>query len=194
MNQRTRPFDGTLNKALPQLASEPVDWSGRQVNMYEGLYRIARMLSWFEYAGFIVSYDGGSFATTTMPTITIFRKDRNIMASKQKLGEWNGIARIPFNVPERKKFDKWLQGEPDVFFELGEIIAQDYKLSLSHEDRSGAVMASLSCYNPKEANYKYTLVSRAPTVQDAIAVTVFKHLVLAEGKWQEPDAEADLWG
>lgn len=194
MHQRTLPFDGTLNNELPRLASETLDWGNAQVHLYEHLYRIARTLRRFERAGFFVSYDGGSFATATMPKITITREDRNIMASKSKLGEWNGIARVPFNVPERKKFDAWLKKDPDVFFELGEIIAMDYKLSLSHEDRSGAVMASLSCYNPKEPNYKYTLVSRAPTVLDAIAVTVFKHLELAQGKWQEPDADVDMWG
>lgn len=144
--------------------------------------------------GHVVILTMGSISKKTYPKLEVYGE--RIMAKKEKneIGDWKGIARVPFNSPERDAFVTWLKSEPDIFLELSEIIAQDYKLSLSYDSRSDAIMASLSCYNAKEPNYKMTLVSRAPTFWDALCVTVFKHTVLCEGKWNDAPEDSDKWG
>lgn len=186
--------DSTLNKALPKVGRETLDFDGRQASFYEVVYSVTRMFNRFERAGFLVEYEGGSFADCELPKITVMKGTHKMAKNKSTLGEWNGIAKVAFNNPERRKYDDWIKTKPDIELEVGELIGQDYKVSFSHDSRSGAVMCSVSCYAASSPNYKYTLISRAPTFWDALAVSIFKHTVLADGVWTEAETEDDMWG
>lgn len=170
-------------------------WAQRHSDMLDYVMNTADMLRNFEHVGCIAFHTDFSLAKFIYPTWRITRMAKKTETKKGTMGDWKGIVAVPFGADEKREYAAQEIEFSDVALELGEIIATDYKLSLSHDNRSGAVMASLSCYNPDDPNYKSTMISRAPTVMDAIGVTVFKHVHVAERVWAESgDGDADLWG
>jgi len=190
-----KALDSTINIVAYGGTLDPDSWKQRHVDLFEYVVKTAATLKRFERGGCFVSMSDYNLKSLTYPNFRIEPMAKKETKSDSKMGSWNGIATVPFNSPEKEQFQKWQVDQDDWETDLTELIAQDYKLSLSHDNRSGAIMASLSCYNPKEPNYKYTLISRAPTPLLAVAVTLFKHLELSGGDWNAAQPEdADLWG
>jgi len=190
-----RPVDGTINIVTLGVVPDVDRWAQRHTELYEYHIRTATALSVFEGRCCFVEYTPLNFQTLEYPKYRITHMAKKSQNSGGKMGSWNGIVSVPFNSPEKEQFMKWRETADGWETDLQDLIAQDYKLSLSHDNRSGAIMASLSCYNQKDPNYKYTMISRAPTPLMAVAVTLFKHLVLTEGDWNDSTPpDADMWG
>jgi hypothetical protein len=127
-------------------------------------------------------------------------KGLKIMATKSKkstenskgIGDWNGIANVAFSKADKANYETWLEAA-DIGALLHDLIASDYKLSLSWDSRSDVFMSSLSCYNPQSTNFKFTLVSRAPNPIHALQVALYKHFVLSSEAWGAV-VETDSWG
>lgn len=127
-------------------------------------------------------------------------KGLKIMATKttkksgksETIGQWNGIAHVAFSGADKENYEKWL-GKVDIDATLHDLIASDHKLSLSWDSRSDVFMASMSCYNAESPNFKYTMVSRAPSPIHAMQVALYKHYVVSEENWGAV-AENDTWG
>lgn len=102
--------------------------------------------------------------------------------TKEGLGQWNGLARVPFSKADKAAFEKW-RGTAEVATLLDDLISEDYKVSFSYDEKHDAYMCSVSCYNPHLENFKYTMTSRAATVIDVMYLALYKHYEVAKEVW-----------
>lgn len=117
------------------------------------------------------------------------------MAKKTKsMGDWRGIAEVSIGQAELKKFKAEEHDLASTMDALGEVVMENYKLTISVDTRSGAVTAALSCYADEDPNYKRTLIARGPDIAGAAALLLHKHVRLAKGVWVAEDEEDAMWG
>lgn len=112
--------------------------------------------------------------------------------SSNGIGEWKGFANIPFGAQDKDKALHWSK-ERDLWQEASDLVASDYKITLTVDQRSDAFVCSISCYDSDSPNYKHTMTSRAPTIDFALMVAIYKHIVIANGDWTE-GVSAETWG
>jgi len=110
-----------------------------------------------------------------------------------KVGAWNGIASVAVSPDEFAAFQKWQDDVDGLLRGIDDLIENDYKLSVSYNNRNETFTASLSCYDSSSENYKYTLLSSAPSVEGAVAFTLWKHYELTNEVWNAAPSEMDKW-
>ena len=122
-----------------------------------------------------------------------------VMARKQKqqsdesIGKWNGIANIAIEDEHKVEAQALIEETPDVVVSrVNDMLAANYKFVLRWDDRSDCPMVSASCYDADSPNFKYTLVTRAPRWDFALALTTIKHFDIAGEDWSG-SVEGDTW-
>jgi len=112
-------------------------------------------------------------------------------------GNFRGFIQHNLTAEEKRAYEKWEVSPDELWDSIERVIDSGYKLSTSHDDYNSTRQASLTCNNPKHNDYGWVLVARAPDSFNAIALVMFKHLVLLGGDWTEFHARAkekSSWG
>lgn len=84
-----------------------------------------------------------------------------------------------------------------VIASLADVIGEGFKISVSYDERSDCVGAYLTA--PKESGLggAVCLSARAPTLETALAVLLYKHFEVLREDWSSADSEGgarDKWG
>ena len=112
-------------------------------------------------------------------------------------GSFKGYIQHSLTAEEKKGYEAWDCTPEDLWDGIERLVDSGYKLSTSHDDYNNTRQASLTCNNPKHPDYGWVLVARAPDSFNAIALVMFKHVVLLGGDWSEFHARArekSSWG
>lgn len=104
-----------------------------------------------------------------------------------KVGEWKGFADISVSKADKPKIKQYASDGDKVLEDLENLIGSSYKVTLSFDSRSDAHMCSISCYDDNSENYKHTMVTRAKTAWGSLCAGLYKHWVIADGKWGTAD-------
>lgn len=151
------------------------------------------IVTYFMYRGFdVTTHEKFTMKTIYQTKLRIEKMAKKAVPGKDsKIGTWNGIANVAFNSDDKDNYMVWKE-TIEIDDLLHQLIASDYKLTMSYDNRSDAFMCSLSCYNANETNFKFTMTSRAPNPTDAMLVALYKHFVISTENWGASTQE-DTW-
>lgn len=100
--------------------------------------------------------------------------------------EWGGFVDIRLDDTEKDTFHHWHSelGE-GVWSELAETVAQGFKLGLSYDPDGDFYLATLTAAGVDVIGLqdRYCLTARAPEWGMAVALLLFKHIVIARRNW-----------
>lgn len=121
----------------------------------------------------------------------------NAGKSKGSADNWSNIefVNITLLVDERKAFDDWLvANDKRISAIIGDIMADDYRLSCSWDGSNECFIATLTGKKDQKYNANRSLSSRSDNWWEAIALTVYKHVELShERKWSGASGKNN-WG
>jgi hypothetical protein len=110
---------------------------------------------------------------------------------------WNAneFVNIRLKDEEKVEFKSWCSAEGERINDMiGQACVDDYKFSLTWDDKNQCFIATMIGKEDQRHNAFKSLSSRSDDWFEAIALTVFKHVVLMrQGAWKG-DTEKNNWG
>lgn len=156
---------------------------------------VVETADWLHNSGLFVQF---SLSLSAKVKVEDVRELFSVMSKNGKdgkIGNWGGIVSVRFDRRDKDDYKGFVDNNPEwVLEQAHDLVAEDNKITLSWDSRSDCFMASISCYNDKSPNYKHTMISRAPTLVDALGVALYKHVIIAERDWGVEASEGDVWG
>lgn len=97
---------------------------------------------------------------------------------------WGGFLNARLDGEHKERFQDWFSSEGSrVWQALDDVLSEGVKVSLSFDAENSAYVAALTgrlCLSLKQ---RWVAQGRASTWEEAVAVVLYKHFVLAEGNW-----------
>lgn len=100
--------------------------------------------------------------------------------------EWGGFINVRMNDEEKADFHTWnAEHEATVMTDFLELVARGFKFGLSYDPDGDFYLATFTAGGLKMIglNARACMTARAPDWFDAVALLVYKHVVLAKGNW-----------
>lgn len=100
------------------------------------------------------------------------------------------------SVRDKKDVEAWIAKQDWLSTEfVANMIADGYKCTFSYDDNNDCVIYSMTGKEDQTHNAKKCLVTRAATLEDAVMVAAYKHIVMFDqGDWGEGDGAQQAWG
>lgn len=67
------------------------------------------------------------------------------------------------------------------------LLQDGYRVTFSRDAKSGGYICTMTCKDADSPNKDYLLSSFAPSIREALSLTLYKHLVVLEGVWANAD-------
>jgi len=121
------------------------------------------------------------------------------MASKAR-GQnplWNKteFINISLDVEEGKKFKTWYAAQGEKIADiLGQVMVDDYKISCSWDDSNQCFIGTFTGKEDQRFNAYKALSSRSDDWYEALALTVYKHVVMNNSGAWSGQAQRNNWG
>lgn len=113
------------------------------------------------------------------------RKDKGQRPNADNVN-WGGFLDIRLTEDQKAAFHLWHRerGE-DIWTEFAEIVATGLKFGLSYDAAGDFYTATFTGFGEQVIGLRdrYCMTARAPQWPTALALLVYKHLVIAEGDW-----------
>lgn len=109
-----------------------------------------------------------------------------------KKAEFRGFFNYSLNDEQKADCKTWIRKEEEVAIGIQDSIASGYKVSVGLDSKGVGYQASMQCNNVKDANAGLCLSAYANNWYDALAVLMFKHIVILEKTWEENEQPQDL--
>lgn len=97
--------------------------------------------------------------------------------------QWTTFVEIPLGASSWEDIHKAFGDADSSFNAVQELLESGYRLSLSHNDQSDAVICSVTCKDEGSVNAGKTFSAFAGSWTDALITALYKHFVIAEGVW-----------
>lgn len=98
--------------------------------------------------------------------------------------EWGGFINVSVDEATKEEYNRWLEGEGAGFWPiLEDIMAEGLKFGLSWDASNSCYVSTLTGCGMVGSNTRFCLSARSGRFEDATALLVFKHDVLAQGDW-----------
>lgn len=116
-------------------------------------------------------------------------KDRGRSAGKVSFGDY-GFARIELSAEDRERFGVWTEEQGVDGGAIDYLLEDGCKVSFSTDKHGGGVICSASQPDPKHENAGLVLTGRGGTAIVALAVLVYKDMVICGGEsWRQGESE-----
>ena len=93
------------------------------------------------------------------------------------------------NSTELTQFDAWNFTLEDAIVETSNLVSQGYRVSCSWDAHSSAFQVSIIAPSSGNPNSGLALSSRSTDLGDALALSLYKHAKVFQGKWVAPAAD-----
>lgn len=100
--------------------------------------------------------------------------------------EWGGFINVRLTDEDKTAFAAWLkENEASVMTDFLECVTKGFKFSLSYDPDGDFYLATFTAGGLKMIglNARACMTARAPDWFEAVALLMFKHVVLAKGNW-----------
>lgn len=119
------------------------------------------------------------------------------MANRNKPATWTQITFVDFSLDrsDEKAYNKWaIENEKRLGDMLDDVLADNYKISISPDFRNACTIITLTCKNPDSPNADCAFSTRAELWLDAMLMAMYKHFELAHGGEWPTDKGSRAWG
>ena len=97
---------------------------------------------------------------------------------------WGGFVDLVLEESERSDFDAWSESDaPAVWSGLAEGLVDGLNLSVKYDLQNACFAASLLGRGFGASPDRHCLLARASTPGEAIALVIYKHVILSGGDW-----------
>lgn len=111
-------------------------------------------------------------------------KQEKTTSQRQIEPEWGGFLNMKLDDADKERFDGWLvENASRVGSALEDALNEGIKFSLSYDAENECYIATFTGKLIPAHDTRYAASARAGTVNEGIALIVYKHFVLAEGNW-----------
>jgi len=110
---------------------------------------------------------------------------------------WQDIQFVDFRLSGdmQLSFEEWHENAGiDVVVELFDLVGMGYKLSVTYDLANNCYIVSLTCRDENSVNFMKCMSGRADEPEQAIAVLVFKHMVVCGGDWSKAPRSVQNFG
>jgi len=126
------------------------------------------------------------------------RKRNTKYDPKNTNNNFKGYVKCDISKLERQDYLTWAKDKDLPFFWdiLTRLVDSDYKLAIKPDNYGGGVMASLTCASTGKDDEGLVLTARAPDMDNAVMLLVYKHVVVLDGQWaawQDENKEENEW-
>lgn len=106
------------------------------------------------------------------------------------------FVNITVSTADKNKFDAWVGTQTVELAEImTHIITSGYKLSVSLDQNNDCYICALTGTEDQRWNSKKCMTSRADSIEEAIWLAAYKHLVICDGgDWGESNSRSIAWG
>lgn len=99
---------------------------------------------------------------------------------------WGGFLNARMDDARKAQFDDWFTNySSKVWSSLDDAVGEGLKFSLSYDAENEAYVATLTGRLCLSLDQRWAASARAGTWEEACALVLFKHYVLAEGNWDD---------
>lgn len=139
------------------------------------------------------------FDHTSFGLLTHYESWVHKMANKKQSsgGNWNNTEFINLSLsePQRKDFKNWYATEGErITDHIGQAMVDDYRLSCNWDDNNQCFIATLTGKPDQRHNASKALSSRSDDWLEAMALSMFKHLVIFKGATWSGESTKNNWG
>lgn len=113
------------------------------------------------------------------------QKSRDEARSKAAADGWKGFVNLELSVDEKPDVMRLAASPEDVWSELLEMVASDYKLTVSYDGNRSVWNVSLTCRSVADRNGGLTLTGRGGSFIGAAASLVYKHVHILKRDWSQ---------
>lgn len=98
--------------------------------------------------------------------------------------EWGGFVNVRMSEEDKAKYHAWVTGEgSDFWVRLEDYLSQGMKYGLSWDGENDCFIATFTGCGVSSSASRYCLTARSDRFEDATALLVFKHAVMANEDW-----------
>lgn len=117
--------------------------------------------------------------------------------SKKPQFELKGFVPCNLSADDKRNYQGWATQQTDFGRFMDSWLSDGYKVSFSSDSYHNCSLCSVTCVDPDNPHYGFTLAGRGPAWSDALGVAAYKHFIMLEGDWTEGIArpkDYDQWG
>lgn len=112
--------------------------------------------------------------------------------------EWGGYINAKIDSETKLVYEAWLTGDGAAFWaDLEDAMGEGLKYGVSWDEGNVCFIATLTGNGVLGVDKRFCLSARSGRFEDATALLVFKHLVMAKGDWgtyRPRTGKFDSWG
>lgn len=98
--------------------------------------------------------------------------------------EWGGFINIRLEDEDKAKFDLWWsEHRTDAWSAFDDMLGEGMKVSLAYDAENECYICSLTGNGWKDSVKRWCMTTRAGTMDEVIALAMWKHYVLSDGDW-----------
>lgn len=105
--------------------------------------------------------------------------------------DFRGFFNTEIPLERKGECKAFIREDEQVAVLIEEAVAALYKISFSRNEKNDSIVAAMQCNDSNSPNAGLVMSAHAAHWYDAVAVLVWKHFVLLEQKWKEPDLAPD---
>jgi len=99
---------------------------------------------------------------------------------------WGGYVDLRLDEDDKQQFAVWSEAEQQSFWlDFVELLGKGFKFGLSYDQSGDFYLTSFTAFGKELIGLqdRWCLTARAPDWETAVALLLFKHLVLAQENW-----------
>lgn len=112
--------------------------------------------------------------------------------------DWGGFINVRVTDEQKAEFEGWwLQHRTECWGALDDLMGEGMKVSLAYDAENQCYSCSFTGRGWESSTKRWCMSSKAGTLDEVIALALFKHFELAGGNWGDyrPDGtKKDNWG
>ena len=100
--------------------------------------------------------------------------------------KWGGFIDLRLDEQQKAEFLAWAAESPATWTDdLQEMLAEGLNLSIKFDAENSTFIASVMGAGITNSNERYCLTARSDVWTEALALVVYKHVVLMDGAWDD---------
>jgi len=139
-------------------------------------YWLPAFRAWIDYSGRVVIFSSGDvYFSRSQEYIDKYLRSAKVANNKKQSVAVLGWVNISLTEDDKSAILADDLSLETMLQDIGVLVYSGYRFSMSHDDYSGALQASLVCTNPEDGNFQYGISARNPDPFIAVKTLWYKH-------------------
>ena len=124
-------------------------------------------------------------------TNRLMTKKQQLLGKEHKEAQFKGFFNYELDNDQKAACKAFMREDEEIMLLIEEAIASGYKITVALNPKNGSLTASMQQKWSGEANAGMCMTAHAKHWYDAVAVLVFKHYKVLQGRWEKESVPED---